>query len=93
MGEAHSTILGTRIRSLLWAGALASAASTERLEVGMSWRDWSSDVCSSDLIACGDLTQSFHVGEDLAQLSGELGRLIRGQIGRASCRERVLDGV
>jgi len=30
-------------------------------------------------IACGDLTQSFHVGKDLAQLSGELGGLIRSQ--------------
>ena len=30
-------------------------------------------------IACGDLSQSFHVVEDLAQLSGELGRLVGSQ--------------
>ena len=30
-------------------------------------------------IASGNLTQSFHVGEDLAQLSGELGGLVRSQ--------------
>src|SRR5437763_11232847 len=46
--------------------------------------DWSSDVCSSDLPG--------HPGAAQAQAAAALGRAApaRGQIGRASCRERVL---
>src|SRR5947209_13343790 len=50
------------------------------------WRDWSSDVCSSDLIA--DALSVLDPGtwtsyEDIASLART------DEIGRASCRERV----
>src|SRR5258707_8948284 len=77
------------------------------------WRDWSSDVCSSDLLnlsrevqlpgpldAVGDF--SGNLRREPAVLEGELGsgssvnrgagwpgELVREEIGRASCRERV----
>src|SRR5438445_10517042 len=63
------------------------------------WRDWSSDVCSSDLAARLELGAR----ECRGQLAGEIHpaaqrrlglrlvvqRVARVQIGRASCRERV----
>src|SRR3546814_5610410 len=76
--------------------------------------DWSSDVCSSDLVAGGEIAGILrvHVGgqrraqggraDDLgiarqarladrpSQMGAERGRWrVAGQIGRASCRERV----
>src|SRR5439155_9020622 len=53
-------------------------------------RDWSSDVCSSDLIHEIDLVRCA-----LASLAGTAHRIDSGgddlsEIGRASCRERVL---
>ena len=47
-------------------------------------RDWSSDVCSSDLVA--DLEGDARADEAV-RLGGHVG--LEGQIGRASCRERV----
>src|SRR5206468_8134491 len=50
-------------------------------------RDWSSDVCSSDLIALREFS-----GRVVAAARGDAaarGRRVRLQIGRASCRERV----
>src|SRR5947209_13883618 len=63
------------------------------------WRDWSSDVCSSDLEPL-DLEQHEHGAVALRQpregAIDERARLAalerferRGEIGRASCRERV----
>src|SRR3546814_6743481 len=79
--------------------------------------DWSSDVCSSDLIVCSvggnvaensggvhclkyGLTTNNVLGVELVLMSGEILRLggrqldssgldLLGEIGRASCRERV----
>src|SRR5437868_14729564 len=58
-----------------------------------SKRDWSSDVCSSDLVALRAILQR-HVGlrpqQPIAILLGDDRRLQHGgEIGRASCRERV----
>src|SRR5690348_18439252 len=72
--------------------------------------DWSSDVCSSDLLAEGaeprrlelpfaaDLELIRHPAERLAEDAELGGPLLRrlgreGQIGRASCRERVQGAV
>src|SRR5438445_13121018 len=49
------------------------------------WRDWSSDVCSSDLHF--NLRHFFRWHGDLAKRRWHDARV---QIGRASCRERVL---
>src|SRR3546814_8992253 len=53
--------------------------------------DWSSDVCSSDLIVKGARRGGGAI--DLARAQYALGiepvAMVRGQIGRASCRERV----
>src|SRR5947207_5836814 len=54
--------------------------------------DWSSDVCSSDLIAARLGDAGFGVGEvDRLQRLGDvhLARAAIEEIGRASCRERV----
>src|SRR5438445_11867824 len=60
------------------------------------WRDWSSDVCSSDL-ECRAITNE--IGNGVAtvvisrwerEISAEtLNANLRQEIGRASCRERV----
>src|SRR5215469_18288156 len=52
-----------------------------------SLRDWSSDVCSSDLpwSAIGVVRQTGSTNADLLDLAS------RGKIGRASCRERGVD--
>src|SRR5438445_13118576 len=51
------------------------------------WRDWSSDVCSSDLTG---LMRMVHCTNPNG--AGVVAHVQRppGQIGRASCRERVL---
>src|SRR3546814_2459167 len=59
--------------------------------------DWSSDVCSSDLICQrgnGDAAdqvrrQPRHDAQVLADEHGDTGSLYLDEIGRASCRERV----
>src|SRR3546814_19315524 len=65
--------------------------------------DCSSDVCSSDLILALYVVRPFNVGsvDDLLRVTNELSHLeqsggssrsapqFHGQIGRASCRERV----
>src|SRR3712207_7393141 len=75
------------------------------------WRDWSSDVCSSDLLEDGGVAEPEEVqgagvgvggaglradrqrlpGGDDEQVAAfdPPGGLAHGQIGRASCRERV----
>src|SRR3712207_9122071 len=60
------------------------------------WRDWSSDVCSSDLGPDEQDGDHHDVGDDLAEAAAEEEQLLLvaggeglGQIGRASCRERV----
>src|SRR5437868_15358895 len=62
----------------------------------MSKRDWSSDVCSSDLAGYSDAeleVDPLQVDVDgsgrLAQVLADLAAAHPGQIGRASCRERV----
>src|SRR5207249_8110723 len=92
-----------------------------------SKRDWSSDVCSSDLVLCGGISSLIKTGFDILVEAGyqpeiayfeclhemklivdlmyegglsymrysvsdtaEYGDYSRGQIGRASCREREL---
>src|SRR5262249_56340814 len=53
--------------------------------------DWSSDVCSSDLLFFGGLVAS-GLGGGVGQQAGgaAVGQLLEGEeIGRASCRERV----
>src|SRR5437870_11692510 len=52
-------------------------------------RDWSSDVCSSDLVTARGWLPS--PGLDTAILV--LGRTANSEIGRASCRERVENAV
>src|SRR5215217_1423215 len=74
------------------------AAESEERRVGKEcryWRDWSSDVCSSDLAANGAIGQ----GDDLGGELPGAGRRVRADdgvrfpgrrgVGRASCRERV----
>src|SRR5690625_7531640 len=63
-------------------------------------RDWSSDVCSSDLLAwmieaaldCGILDHPGQLGLGGGVVEGN-GDAAGEQIGRASCRERGEDGV
>src|SRR5688500_20193831 len=56
--------------------------------------DWSSDVCSSDLAALAG-APAHQIGDLLAAAlrnrfrAGLLAQRLEGQIGRASCRERV----
>src|SRR5215204_2037975 len=75
----------------------ATARSEER-RVGKECRslcDWSSDVCSSDLAVTAAVGNSDYVGAagaELVQLGVKLHALQPagdGEIGRASCRERV----
>src|SRR5438874_1239055 len=63
-----------------------------------SLRDWSSDVCSSDLMVMGtfiDFYGDFRIDVRLVNtetteiVKTESDRAQRDQIGRASCRERV----
>ena len=60
-------------------------------------RDWSSDVCSSDLALTGEIAgrvsavRDHHL--DRERLAVQLPRRCRLQIGRASCRERVSERV
>src|SRR5690625_5941292 len=57
-------------------------------------RDWSSDVCSSDLIGPADSIETLTEGASsrrnqlLVDLGAELGLGAIDEIGRASCRER-----
>src|SRR3546814_18872557 len=55
--------------------------------------DWSSDVCSSDLLGQGGNVRALGGGIGLAgcarKPTGELRRCEKAKIGRASCRERV----
>src|SRR5439155_14012658 len=54
-------------------------------------RDWSSDVCSSDLKRVGDARrQEGQFTLDLAKLNVQIGDVVSIgiEIGRASCRER-----
>src|SRR5258707_9580344 len=56
------------------------------------WRDWSSDVCSSDLV--NDLTNAATLAHLLKydSILGNLKAAIKAEeIGRASCRERGVD--
>src|SRR5690349_23303980 len=55
-----------------------------------SLRDWSSDVCSSDLIFRGVLARSAQLGEDLGQREPELVRGARSEERRVGkeCRAR-----
>src|SRR5206468_7199387 len=62
-------------------------------------RDWSSDVCSSDLTVCPrassrrlcgtPVTKSSRADRQLSDHSGMMSRCGSTKIGRASCRERV----
>src|SRR3712207_8101187 len=76
---------------------------SSRIRHTRDWRDWSSDVCSSDLVRVrsdqpyylSPLAERLH-GPSLGVLGGEpggRGRIERSdevpEIGRASCRERV----
>src|SRR5204862_5323060 len=61
-----------------------------------SLRDWSSDVCSSDLTTEVDAALSPLVGSYLRALAARAAdeglpepRIMQSKIGRASCRERV----
>ena len=55
--------------------------------------DWSSDVCSSDLVVCAEILwqkKVFYLGQKLCLRYGVLPAAVQiFQIGRASCRERV----
>src|SRR6476620_11950290 len=51
------------------------------------WRDWSSDVCSSDL----DARLEHLVRARLLGLGDVIARVGGAEIGRASCRERSVD--
>src|SRR3546814_6127450 len=53
--------------------------------------DWSSDVCSSDLLQAGDGDDVAGAGllDVLAVIGVHLQHAADAQIGRASCRERV----
>ena len=57
------------------------------------WRDWSSDVCSSDLASQPEIARQLK--SQLKAWTGELSPpgiwalKSEGKIGRASCRERV----
>ena len=59
-------------------------------------RDWSSDVCSSDLLHQFIATSIYYETDDDYYIDNsilELGNNLVKQIGRASCRERVSDVV
>src|SRR3546814_1731475 len=55
--------------------------------------DWSSDVCSSDLLAAIHARHGYAILLDGHSIAAEVPRFFEGrlpdQIGRASCRERV----
>src|SRR5947209_19882655 len=51
------------------------------------WRDWSSDVCSSDLARCRRRRRC--PGRAIRSRRRRTGGAASGEIGRASCRERV----
>ena len=57
------------------------------------WRDWSSDVCSSDLKrkGRGEVRREGERGKDVGREEGREGQILKNchKIGRASCRERV----
>src|SRR5256885_7883880 len=60
--------------------------------------DWSSDVCSSDLVVCGqaeDHTAMYvamnKIVPNLVRQEGEADPRTGEEIGRASCRERSVD--
>src|SRR5476649_1305991 len=88
-----------RISSWKWVLATkASSVRSEERRVGKECRslcDWSSDVCSSDLIADAEIVDrnaDAEPPEDRQDLVLEMGFGDKGvfrQIGRASCRERV----
>src|SRR5476649_2420236 len=91
----------TQQNTMSWplaASAGVAAVRSEERRVGKECRsrcDWSSDVCSSDLgafFAQGYFAQ-VGIAADAAEYNvlalGGFGRGGGGQIGRASCRERV----
>ncbi len=62
----------------------------------MNPSDWSSDVCSSDLAKQADLTAKENALKDKQAATKQAQNTLdsskeelKGQIGRASCRERV----
>src|SRR3546814_4289394 len=68
----------------------------QKTAYGMRISDWSSDVCSSDLAAVNQAQLNLDYTRVTAPVSGRMGRhevsvgnLVMGEIGRASCRERV----
>ena len=67
-------------------GLLERAMFSSRRRHTRYWRDWSSDVCSSDLYA--DLEAGISGSMSSALLPEKIAPVI-DQIGRASCRERV----
>src|SRR5207245_3738832 len=85
-----------------WVGACPEALSffffSSRRRHTRCYRDWSSDVCSSDLFrSCpadriATALAILSAGQLLNTAAGPLGQVIN-QIGRASCRERVEDAV
>src|ERR687894_514702 len=95
-----ATPLKSRTPQLKSRRSLARSVSgrSEERRVGKECRsrcDWSSDVCSSDLLSCGVLVLPVDVGDAAqvenaaAQIEAELGPIGIWKIGRASCRERV----
>src|SRR5438874_12043250 len=55
-----------------------------------SLRDWSSDVCSSDLMAVpGTLNRSLRASRSVIITIASHEWLLNSEIGRASCRDRV----
>src|SRR6266581_2124121 len=87
----------------LGAASLIVAATNHKADFFLSSRrrhtrwtgDWSSDVCSSDLLAAdqrlaGDPVRLVRLQPATGAASAERGRAPLGkEIGRASCRERV----
>src|SRR5476649_909693 len=91
----------TRLFHALSASVTAASSRSRRSEerrVGKEWRsrcDWSSDVCSSDLVALqGAFQETVQGGGGNAAVPRPVGFGDGGfqpveEIGRASCRERV----